>query len=133
LLIAGTANLANLLDLRPGRAAKVTAVGLLAVALTTRVGAVPLAWCAGVAAGVLPIDLRERAMLGDAGANAVGAALGVGLVVAAVPAARIAALVVVTVLTLASERVSFSRVIDSTPPLRWLDQLGRVDDSSVRA
>ena len=35
-------------------------------------------------------------------------------------------LLAVLVLTnLASERVSFSRVIDATAPLRWFDRLGR--------
>jgi hypothetical protein len=74
---------------------------------------------------VLPADLGERVMLGDCGANAVGALLGLRL--AAVPArpARAGALAVVVGLTLASERVSFTRVIEATPVLRGLDRLGR--------
>ncbi len=116
-VVAGTANLLNLFDLRPGRALKVA----LLVALPA------LAWLvAGVAAGLLPGDLRERTMLGDGGANALGAALGVAL------AERVPSLwlwliaAVVVALTLASEAVSFSRVIDRVPPLRWADRLGRV-------
>jgi hypothetical protein len=64
-------------------------------------------------------------MLGDCGANAVGALLGLRL--AAVPGrpARAGALAVVAGLTLASERVSFTRVIEATPVLRELDRLGR--------
>ncbi|TFV43769.1 hypothetical protein, partial [Blastococcus sp. TF02A-35] len=123
-LVAGTANLLNLLDLRPGRAAKAgalaAAAGLGGPAGTLVAG--PL----GAGLAVLPADLGERVMLGDAGANALGALLGLRL--ASVPSrgARAAALAVVTALTLASEKVSFTRVIEATPGLRELDRLGRL-------
>jgi hypothetical protein len=39
--------------------------------------------------------------------------------------ARIALLAGITGLTAASEKVSFTKVIERTPPLRWLDMLGR--------
>jgi hypothetical protein len=119
-LVAGTANLLNLFDLRPGRALKVAL--LVSVPLLT--AAAVLVAC--VAAAVLPFDLRERTMLGDGGANALGAAAGVALA-SALPAYGVAVSVAVVVaLTLASERVSFSRVIDGVPPLRWADRLGRL-------
>ncbi|MBM7804542.1 UDP-N-acetylmuramyl pentapeptide phosphotransferase/UDP-N-acetylglucosamine-1-phosphate transferase [Geodermatophilus bullaregiensis] len=122
-LVAGTANLVNLLDLRPGRAAK---AGALAAAATLGGPAGDLvAGPLGAALAVLPADLGERVMLGDAGANALGAVLGLRL--AAVPGrpARAALLAAVTALTLASERVSFTAVIEATPGLRELDRLGR--------
>ena len=116
-VVAGTANLLNLLDLRPGRALK---VGLAAGAALSQPG--PAA-----AAGVLlPDDLGERTMLGDAGANALGAVLGVGLAARLrerAPLTRVLAGLVA--LTAASEVVSYSRVIDAVPPLRALDRLGR--------
>lgn len=122
-LVAGTANLLNLLDLRPGRAAKAgvlaTAAGLGGPAGGLAAG--PL----GATLAVLPADLGERVMLGDAGANPLGALIGLRL--AAVPgrARRAALLSAVVALNLASEKVSFTRVIEATPVLRELDRLGR--------
>jgi UDP-GlcNAc:undecaprenyl-phosphate/decaprenyl-phosphate GlcNAc-1-phosphate transferase len=118
-LIAGMANFTNLCDLRPGRAAKVTlalAAGLVGV------GAAPVL---GAAAGCLPSDLREKSMLGDCGANALGAAVGTVAAAWLPRPAKLAALLAVVGLNLASERISFTAVIDRTATLRWLDQLGR--------
>ena len=63
-------------------------------------------------------------MLGDAGSNALGAALGYGVVVGVGEGWRWGVLAVLALLNIASERVSFSRVIDAVPPLRWADRLG---------
>src|SRR5919197_45570 len=122
-LVAGGANLLNLFDLRPGRAIK---VGLLAGAplaagsAAAAVVAAPL----GAAAALLPEDLGEKAMLGDAGANALGALLGLAATRLG-RGSRLAILAGVVGLTGASEFVSFTKVIQSTPPLHWLDMLGR--------
>lgn len=117
-VIAGSANLLNLLDLRPGRALK---AGLAAGVLLGQPGIV------GTCAALLPGDLGERRMLGDAGANALGAVLGVALVSRLHSRGlRSAAVVSLVALTAASERVSFSDVIERSPVLRWLDQLGRL-------
>ena len=64
-------------------------------------------------------------MLGDTGANALGAALGVGTVLSTSPGVRTAVAIVLLLLTLVSEIVSFSRIIERVPPLRGFDQLGR--------
>jgi len=125
-VVASTANLVNLLDLRPGRALK---AGLVLTILDGRRGA-DAARLAAVAAGsalvVLPADLQERSMLGDAGANALGAVLGtVALARADAPSRLLLRLGVLTALTLASEQVSFTRVIEATPGLRELDRVGR--------
>lgn len=122
-LVAGTANLVNLLDLRPGRAGK-AAVLLAAVTLRGPAGGLA-AGPLGATLGVLPADLDERVMLGDCGANAVGALLGLRLAALPGRATRSGLLGVLTALTLASEQVSFTRVIESTPGLRELDRLGR--------
>jgi UDP-N-acetylmuramyl pentapeptide phosphotransferase/UDP-N-acetylglucosamine-1-phosphate transferase len=123
-LVAGTANLVNLLDLRPGRAAK---AGVLAAAATVRGPAGGLvAGPLGATLAVLPDDLGERIMLGDCGANAVGALFGLRL--ASIPGrgARAGLLAAVVALILASEKVSFTKVIEATPGLRELDRLGRL-------
>lgn len=129
ILISGTANVLNGLDVRPGRALKAFLVGG-AILL-----AVEGAGVAATTAAVLPfalafvvLDLRERAMLGDAGANLVGFVLGVG-VWSATPEGWtwvIAALVVW--LNVVAETVTFSSVIRRVPPLRWFDALGRRPD-----
>jgi hypothetical protein len=122
-LVAGTANLINLLDLRPGRAGK-TAVLLASATLGGPAGGLS-AGPLGAVLGVLPADLGERVMLGDCGANAAGALLGLRLAALPGRTGRAGLLGVVTALTLASEKVSFTRVIESTPGLRELDRLGR--------
>lgn len=127
-LIALAANMGNLFDRAPGRTLKVglaSGVALLVVAGTTEAG-VALAVVLGAAAGLLGADLSERSMLGDTGANALGAALGVAAVVALGEGARTVLAAVLLALTLLSEVVSFTRVIDAVPPLRVLDRLGRV-------
>lgn len=121
-LIAGSANLLNLFDLRPGRAIK---VALAAAALLGAPARPMAAAAAGGSAALLREDLGERAMLGDAGANAVGAVLGAVAAASLPRAARLALLGAIAGLTAASEVVSFTKVIERTPPLRWIDMLGR--------
>jgi UDP-N-acetylmuramyl pentapeptide phosphotransferase/UDP-N-acetylglucosamine-1-phosphate transferase len=122
-LVAGGANLVNLLDLRPGRAAKVVALAGVAT-LGGPAGGLVAGPTGGVLA-VLPADLAERVMLGDCGANAAGALIGLRLSALRSRTGRAALLAGVVGLTLASEKVSFTRVIAATPVLRELDRLGR--------
>jgi len=147
-LIAGGANLLNLFDLRPGRAIKVAALagGLVAVTGRPRAGEdpqlpkrvpanpVPANPVAGATLAGIPLgaalalageDLGERAMLGDAGANALGAMLGAAAAASLPRSGRVAVLAGIVALTAASEKVSFTKVIQRTPPLHWLDMLGR--------
>ena len=125
-VVAGAANLVNLLDLRPGRALKATMIAAVPLLLPPgRPGAEAAAAAAGAALGVVRPDLEGTAMLGDTGANAAGALLGTALVSRAGRPGRVVALAALAALTLASERVSFTRVIESTPGLRELDAWGR--------
>jgi len=131
-IVALAANLANLLDRAPGRVTKVSVLALVALVVTAAVaadGQMPAltgaAVAVGAALGVLGPELREQVMLGDTGANSLGAALGLAVVLTQSRTASLVVMVVLLVLNLASERVSFSRVIDRVAPLRVLDRLGR--------
>ncbi|MET9338054.1 hypothetical protein [Nonomuraea sp. NPDC003804] len=128
--IAGSANLANLFDLRPGRAIKVGLMAggpLLALSLLRRdpVAAALVAVPLGAGAALLPEDLGEEAMLGDAGANALGALLGLAAVTTLGRRGRLTLLGTVAALTAASEKVSFTKVIAGNPVLNRIDMLGR--------
>lgn len=125
-VICLAANLANLFDRAPGRVIK---AGLAAFAVLwslapSRVTLAPVAVVIGGSAGLLRADLNEQMMLGDAGSNVIGAALGFGVVTATSAATRWWVLGILVGANLLSELVSFSKVIDEVGPLRWLDRLG---------
>jgi hypothetical protein len=127
LLVALSANLGNLFDRAPGRVAKVALVVFAVVVVASGFDGelVGVAVIAGATVALLGPDLRERLMLGDAGANVLGAVAGLAVVLTTGFTTRLIVLVVVLALNGASEIVSFSRVIDRVPPLRAIDRLGR--------
>jgi UDP-GlcNAc:undecaprenyl-phosphate/decaprenyl-phosphate GlcNAc-1-phosphate transferase len=126
ILLAASANVWNGLDVAPGRALKAFLLPAAAFAAWGVASNAPA--ILGLLAGaclVLPLDLRERAMLGDAGANLLGFAAGLALYdVLPDPWVPVGAVTAVA-LNVVADTVSFSRVIDRAPPLRWLDRLGR--------
>jgi len=130
LLIALGANLANLFDRAPGRVVKFGMLGAVVIA----VAGAPGWWLTGpmlvlgAGAGMLVPDLREECMLGDTGANVLGAALGFGLALSLNRTGEWIAVAVLLAMNLASEKVSFTKVIDATPPLRWIDRLGSLPE-----
>ncbi|MSO79161.1 MAG: hypothetical protein EXQ79_06105 [Acidimicrobiia bacterium] len=126
-LIALAANLFNLLDRAPGRALKGAVVAYVPLAILLGTGPVGLAIAPvmGAAFGLLGDDLRERLMLGDTGANVIGATLGLGVVLGRGEVSRWTALGLLIVANLAAEVWSFSTIIERVPPLRWLDRLGQ--------
>ena len=128
-LIALAANLMNLFDRAPGRALKVGVVAWIPLAIIAGGDAlgIALAPVIGAFVALLPDDLGETVMLGDAGANALGAVLGLAVVLETSPTTRLVVAGVLLVLNLASEWVSFGRVIHRIPILRWLDELGTTD------
>jgi Glycosyl transferase family 2 len=115
LLVAGSANLLNQLDTKPGRALK----AYLGVALAVDA---PV----GLAVLLLPYDLRERVMLGDAGSNALGAMVGFKSVDRFHGWRRWAAVAGLVGLNLVGERRSLGELIERTPFLSDLDRLGRL-------
>jgi UDP-N-acetylmuramyl pentapeptide phosphotransferase/UDP-N-acetylglucosamine-1-phosphate transferase len=126
LLVLAT-NLFNLLDLRPGRSAK--ALVLLGAGLTIGSTNVHPLWTVGLFVGpllvLLPLDLRERAMLGDTGSNVIGAVAGLWLVLTLSTLGQAIALGVIAIATVYGEFRSLSDLIERTPVLRHLDSLGR--------
>lgn len=125
-VIASWANLLNLLDLRPGRAAKAAVVVCLPLLAGGGASRLLASGALGTAAATLPEDLMERTMLGDTGANALGALVGTALAAHPCHLLRVVAAGTATALVLASERVSFTQVIESTPLLDALDRCGRL-------
>jgi UDP-GlcNAc:undecaprenyl-phosphate GlcNAc-1-phosphate transferase len=126
LLVALTANLFNLLDRAPGRALKVAFLFLVPLMVFGPAdAAVGTAGLVGALVGLTPADLREKAMLGDAGANPIGAVVGLALAYSLDEPFRLLALLVIGSLNVLSEKVSFSRVVDSTAWLKALDRIGR--------
>ena len=125
-LMAGAANLWNLLDVRPARALKYfipLCLVLLIVSGQSQYGLVASA-AFGASLAVLTFDLTEQAMLGDAGSNLFGFVVGVGLFQALPLWGLVLALGAVLALHWAAETVTLSRIIESSPPLRWFDRLG---------
>ena len=130
-LIALAANLGNLLDRAPGRTIKAALIAYVPLAFVLGGGAlgIAIAPVMGAAFGLLGDDVRERLMLGDAGANVIGAVLGLGVVLGRGEVSRTTALIVLIIANVAAEIVSFSDVIDRVPPLRFLDRLGRTPET----
>jgi UDP-N-acetylmuramyl pentapeptide phosphotransferase/UDP-N-acetylglucosamine-1-phosphate transferase len=120
-------NLFNLLDLRPGRAAK--AFVLLGAGLTLGAWDLDPLWALGLfAAPVLAAglyDLRERVMLGDAGSNVIGALAGLWLVLTLETTGLAVAAAVLLLVTAYGEFRSLNALIERTPVLRHLDSIGR--------
>jgi UDP-GlcNAc:undecaprenyl-phosphate/decaprenyl-phosphate GlcNAc-1-phosphate transferase len=120
-------NVFNLLDLRPGRSTK--AFVLLGAGLTIGASELRPLWALGLFAAPALVaglyDLRERAMLGDTGANLLGALAGLWLVLTLSGTGQLVALVLLAGITLYGELRSISSLIERTPLLRQLDSLGR--------
>jgi glucosyl-3-phosphoglycerate synthase len=114
LLVGLAANALNQLDTRPGRALKAYLLAALAVDAPV-----------GIAVLLLPYDLREMAMLGDAGSNALGGLLGLKSVERLTGRGRWVAIGALAGLTILGERTSIGAWIERTPGVAWLDRLGR--------
>ncbi|NPV52856.1 MAG: glycosyl transferase [Firmicutes bacterium] len=130
LIIALATNLINLLDLRPGRAAKayLAVVILLSLAWGARCFDGPLFYLVPLTGAVLAYirtDLRARGMMGDTGSNILGGALGYGLAAGTEGAVRAGVLVILLLIQAYAERWSISRAIENNRLLRFLDNLGR--------
>jgi UDP-GlcNAc:undecaprenyl-phosphate/decaprenyl-phosphate GlcNAc-1-phosphate transferase len=120
-------NVFNLLDLRPGRSTK--AFVLLGAGLAIGSADLRPLWALGLFAAPALVagayDLRERAMLGDTGANLLGGLAGLWLVLTLSRTGQLVALGLLAVITVYGELRSISTLVERTPGLRELDSWGR--------
>ena len=126
-LMAVSANVWNAFDVVPGRALKLAILALVPILLASWDAPAGLLAGAtlGAAAALLPFDLLERGMLGDAGSNPLGFLVGVGLALVLPTPVVVVAAVIGLLLQVAAETVTISGMVDAVPPLRWFDLLGR--------
>jgi hypothetical protein len=129
--IAAWANVGNLFDLGPGRCIKVCWPISATLTLVFLDSLVPLALALGSVLGVLGSDLKEKVMLGDTGANPLGALVGVCFLATGNHAVVVGGCLVGIALNLAAEKVSFSRIIVSNSLLLRLDSLGATEARRV--
>ena len=118
LLVGLSANVLNQLDTRPGRALKAYLLARAALGGRPR-------RADALAVLLLPYDLREMGMLGDAGSNALGAVLGFESVRRCTGAGRWTAIGALATLTIVGERSSLGASIERSRVLGPLDRLGR--------
>lgn len=133
-VIAGAANLWNLLDVVPGRSLKFFLPAVATLGLAAGGTAYPqlAATAFVVGAAALAIDLLEIAMLGDSGSNVLGFIIGVGLFLAVPTWGLALCLAALLGLHVLAETVTLTRLIRDAPPLRWFDDLGRRPVASTR-
>lgn len=127
LIIALSVNMINLLDLRPGRAGKgfLFLSALVLSAFPDREEVVLMAALAGSLLAYLPFDLKARAMMGDTGSNALGAAMGVTAAWIFDLKTKVLYLAVLALIHLLAEKHSLTGIIASNRVLDYLDRLGR--------
>ena len=133
-VVALSANGLNALDRRPGRAGKaflVLCTPLVVLALLHRPAlATALLGLAAAVVAYLPADLGRRVMMGDAGANPLGAALGFVAVALTGSATQVVLAALLLAFTLACDRFPLTALIERVPALAWLDRLGAKHDSA---
>jgi len=118
-------NLFNLLDLRPGRCVKFffTAVVLISVLTWTLEPVHSLGIFIGPVLFVGVYDLQERGMLGDVGSNLIGGLVGFWCIATLTFTGQLIALALLLIVTIYGEFSSITKLIEKTPPLRWLDSV----------
>lgn len=121
------ANFFNLLDLAPGRCTKYSLVAFIAIAIVAPHVEFQY-FIVGVAALCFVLDVREQFMLGDIGANIIGAIVGLFAVSALSDRNALILLCVALLLNIVSEFISYSRIISRVVPLRYFDYLGQTSD-----
>lgn len=128
LIIALFTNLLNLFDLRPGRALKVYWIFILIlvpfVLKHSHLGAIliPLTITTFIYA---KNDLKAECMMGDAGSNVLGSTLGMIIALMLDMKLKLIFFIVILLLNLLSEKISFTKLIEKNKVLNFVDRLGR--------
>lgn len=117
------ANLLNLLDVRPGRASKFYLFWFLFSYIMGYPSIVMLFLLAAVI-GYLPWDLQAKVMMGDVGSNVLGAIIGLSVTDFSITS-KVIVVIVLILIHLYAEQTSLSLLIEKTPILKHLDNLGR--------
>lgn len=131
LVVALATNSINLFDLRPGRAVKFFFFSSVLFFLLLELRGITSAYfkflypVIGGLLAYLPVDIKAHGMLGDTGANFLGALLGAVIILTKDQILLCCAFCFFLFLQLGAERFSFSQVIESNRVLRFLDELGR--------
>lgn len=127
LVISLFTNLINLFDLRPGRSIKVFLLMSIIMLLTSAI--IEYNFILYSIYGILfiyfPIDLKAKAMMGDVGSNAIGITLGVYCILTQTMLARLIYLLILVVVHILAEKISFTKIIENNKLLNFLDNLGR--------
>jgi UDP-N-acetylmuramyl pentapeptide phosphotransferase/UDP-N-acetylglucosamine-1-phosphate transferase len=126
-LMALFTNMMNLLDLRPGRAIKgylffLLLIAALALAEVDYLLLMPLL---GAVLCYLPADVKARAMMGDAGSNVLGLALGMYAAAWLSLPVRIGFLLFLIAMHIYTEKYSLTATIENNKLLKAIDQFGR--------
>jgi UDP-N-acetylmuramyl pentapeptide phosphotransferase/UDP-N-acetylglucosamine-1-phosphate transferase len=128
-VIAGSANALNLLDLRPGRSLTAFFAGILLLAAVHIPGYFDAWWtgCAGLATlsalGLFAVERNAKCMLGDTGANSFGAALGVSFALYLPTPLLVVMAALIVAFHVWTEKHSVSKFIEAHPYLRAIDRL----------
>lgn len=127
LLVSLSINVLNLLDLRPGRAGKAFLMIMLFIFWhKAKAGPLFLLYAViGAVLAYLPLDLQGRVMLGDTGANVLGAVVGMALLWSRAPALKAIVVIFMLFLHLFCEVYSLGKAIEGIPLLSSLDRIGR--------
>lgn len=127
LLIALFTNLTNLFDLRPGRSIKVFIMISLIMLMTGGIKDYNFFFYSfyGILIIYFPLDLKAKAMMGDVGSNVLGITLGIYCAYTHNLASKIIYLILLIIIHILAERLSFSKIIENNKILKFIDSLGR--------
>lgn len=118
-------NLFNFFDLRPGRCQKVFLITNLLLLPFSKTITPLYVGILAITIATLIMDLREKGMLGDAGANLLGIITGIQVLALQFPY-RVIVYLMVFILTFIGEKYSFTKIIEKNRFLNYIDKLGRI-------